>query len=81
MTAAAEMVCIELVELVTEYLEERLAPDQVRRFEAHLEGCPHCRVYLAQMRVVVRAVGFLPETAVTPEARAVLLEHFRTWNR
>ena len=81
MTAAAEMVCIELVELVTEYLEGRLAPEQVRRFETHLAGCPHCRVYLAQMRAVVRALGFLPETAITPEARAALVEHFRTWNR
>ena len=81
MTAAAEMACIELVELVTEYLEGTLAPDQVRRFDAHLQGCPHCRVYLAQMQVVVRALGFLPETAITPEARAALVEHFRTWNR
>jgi anti-sigma factor RsiW len=45
-----ELVCQEMVELITDYLEGKLSRSQRRRFEAHLAGCEHCSEYLAQMR-------------------------------
>jgi anti-sigma factor RsiW len=76
-----DLPCQELVELVTDYLEGRLAPTEQRRFEAHLALCPGCRTYLEQMRQTVRALGKLSEESIDPEARERLLGVFRAWRR
>lgn len=75
------MTCIELVELVTDYFEGTLARADRERFEGHLAECPHCLVYVDQMRTVIRTLGRLTPAAVTPEAEATLLAHFRDWAR
>ena len=74
-----ELPCRELVELVTEYLEERLSPDDRARFDAHLAACEACRAFLEQFRQTIRALGHLPEEALSVEARATLLAAFRDW--
>jgi len=51
--------CQELVELVTDYLEDCLSLPERRRFTAHLDACTDCRVYLAQMCLTIRALGAL----------------------
>jgi anti-sigma factor RsiW len=76
-----ELSCRELVELVTDYLEGALPPEERRRFEAHLDGCDGCQDYLEQMRQTIRATGMLSEEAIAPEARAALLALFRAWKR
>jgi anti-sigma factor RsiW len=76
-----ELACQELVELVTDYLEDRLTPIERRRFEAHLAVCGACRVYLEQMRRTIHALGTLTEDAIQPEARERLLDVFRHWKR
>ena len=74
-----EMTCQELVEVITDYLEGTLpAPDRAR-FEAHLEECPYCESYLAQMRETIATLGDLREESLSPEVRAGLLEAFRGW--
>ena len=48
-----ELVCREVVELVTEYLGGTLpAPDR-ERFDQHLATCPPCTAYLAQVRTTL----------------------------
>jgi anti-sigma factor RsiW len=76
-----DLPCQELVELVTDYLEGRLAPMEQRRFEAHLALCRGCRTYLEQMRQTIRALGKLPEESIDPEAKERLLGVFRNWRR
>ena len=76
-----EMPCNELVELVTEYLEDRLSPADRTRFEAHLASCEACRTYLEQFRSTIHVIGRLPEDELSPEARAALQEAFRNWRR
>ena len=76
-----EMPCRELVELVTDYLEDRLtAPDRAQ-FEAHLNECGQCRRYVEQMRETIRLLGHIPEESLAPDARDVLLAAFRDWSR
>jgi anti-sigma factor RsiW len=76
-----DLPCQELVELVTDYLENRL-PDGTRlRFEAHLAQCSGCRTYLEQMQQTIRALGRLSTESIEPEARDRLLEVFRDWKR
>ena len=74
-----EVTCVEFVELVTDYLEERLSAADRTRFDAHLKTCAHCQVYLDQMRQTVRTLGHRPEEALSPEALEALLAHFRRW--
>jgi predicted anti-sigma-YlaC factor YlaD len=76
-----DLACQELVELVTDYLEDRLPPVQHRRFEAHLALCRGCRIYLEQMRQTIRVLGKLTEESIEPEARERLMNVFRDWKR
>ena len=81
MSDTDDLPCQELVELVTDYLENRL-PDTTRaRFETHLRQCAGCRTYLEQMRQTIRALGRVPTESIEPEARDRLLEIFRDWKR
>jgi anti-sigma factor RsiW len=78
---APGMDCIELVELVTDYLEMRLAPGDLERFEAHLEECDACTTYLEQIRQSVAIVGTLSEETLPDGAADALLAEFRDWKR
>jgi len=77
----SDLTCQELVELVTEYLENCMAPDERVRFEAHIMVCPGCRTYLEQMRQTIRAIGQLTEESLDPTTRDKLLALFRNWKR
>ncbi len=79
--SAAELTCQELVELVTDYLEGKLARDDRTRFEMHLCYCDGCHTYLQQIRAVKQAAARIAETAIEPEARDALLAAFRDWKR
>jgi anti-sigma factor RsiW len=76
-----EMPCRELVELVTDYLENRLSASDRARFEAHIADCPYCETYLEQMRQTIRLLGRLPEELLSDEARQALVSAFREWAR
>ena len=45
-----DIACRELVEIVTDYLEGALEPAMTAAVERHLVLCPHCEVYIEQMR-------------------------------
>jgi predicted anti-sigma-YlaC factor YlaD len=77
--AVRELTCQELVEVVTDYLEERMPPEQRLLFEEHLAFCSWCVTYLDQMRATVRATGALKEDDLAPETRDELLRIFRNW--
>lgn len=81
MTIHQPLTCRELVELVTEYLEETLDPHDRQRFEEHLRGCDGCQAYLQQMRLTIQLCGNLTEDALAPQARQTLLDLFQTWKQ
>ncbi|MFN2471548.1 MAG: anti-sigma factor [Gaiellaceae bacterium] len=74
-----DLTCRELVELVTDYLEDRLPEAERRAFEAHIAACRGCDAYLEQIRTTIRLLGRLREDDVEPPARDALLEAFRGW--
>ena len=74
-----ELVCQQVVELVTDYLEGALSEADRRRFERHLDGCPHCTEYLAQMRETIRLAGRLAPEDLTPVMRTDLTDLYRRW--
>ena len=79
MSPSDPLSCQELVEVVTDFLEDALPPEARVRFEAHLAICPGCRGYLAQMRHTLDLLGRLPAETITDGAWRALLEAFRDW--
>jgi anti-sigma factor RsiW len=75
------LLCREMVELVTEYLEGTLPADVRRRFEAHLGRCDGCTEYLAQLRKQIAMSRRLSEDALDPVYRDRLLAAFRHWRK
>ena len=45
--------CQQMVELVTDYLEDALPPALRIAFDEHIRDCDGCQAYLAQMRSTV----------------------------
>ena len=81
MTFPDELSCRELVELVTDYLENALPLAERVRFEEHLAACPGCQTYLEQMRQTIDVLGRVTEESLEPAARDQLLDLFRNWKR
>jgi anti-sigma factor RsiW len=76
-----ELSCREVVEILGDYLDGAMTPEDRARLEQHLADCDGCTAYLEQLRSTVRLSGRLSEEAVSPEAMAPLLEAFRAWRR
>jgi anti-sigma factor RsiW len=74
-----DLPCQEVVEMVTDYLEEALSRADRRRLEKHLAGCEHCTEYLAQIRETIRLTGRLTPEDLTPEMRTDLTDLYRQW--
>ena len=78
--AATDLTCRELVELVTDYLEDALPAHERARFEAHLDECDACAAYVEQMRTTV-ALTQAAGTAGTVPGMDTLMEAFRGYKR
>ena len=80
MTARA-LICREVIELLTDYVEDALPEQERRRVEAHLATCDGCTTYLEQMRETIRLTGMLTEEQIPDAERKRLLDAFRDWTR
>lgn len=81
MSTTNTLTCQELVEIVTDYLEGAMSPEDRARFDEHLVLCAGCRYYLDQMRKTIQLVGRLTEDHISPEAQQDLLQAFRNWKK
>jgi anti-sigma factor RsiW len=77
--STTELTCQELVELVTDYLEGVLPPEERARFERHLGICPGCVTYVEQFRETIELTGALREQDIPPAARSAMLAQFASW--
>ena len=75
-----ELTCAQLVELVTDYFEQRLPLDDTERFEEHLAFCDGCSTYFEQMRTTISATGRLRPDDLPSELQERLLAAFRGWS-
>jgi anti-sigma factor RsiW len=76
-----DVACVDLVELLTDYLEGALPPDEVEAVDRHLELCEGCRVYLDQLRLTIDALGAVPVESLSDDAVDSLLSTFRGLTR
>ncbi|MDQ2750236.1 MAG: zf-HC2 domain-containing protein [Chloroflexota bacterium] len=70
--------CDEVVELISDYLEGMLDVASLAEFEAHLALCAACAEYLRQMRITLDAVGRVSLDMLSEQARADLIDAFRS---
>lgn len=71
-----ELRCRQAVELVTEYLEGALDPQQSAAYEGHLAECAGCLAYLSQMIASVRLLGQLEPSTLPVAVRDELVKIF-----
>ena len=72
------MICRELVELVTEYLDDALPPGLRAAVERHLDDCVGCTGYLRLlMRTVDELMRSPPDPSLAAPTRHRLLDAFR----
>ena len=76
-----DLACIEVVEIMTDYLEDALPAAEARRLEHHLETCPGCTDYLEQMRTIAGSLGGLDEQSLSAEMRDRVIAAFRDLRR
>jgi anti-sigma factor (TIGR02949 family) len=77
-----EFSCQEMIEVVTNYLDDALPTDDRQRFERHLSYCAGCSTYLDQMRETIKQAGMVPrEESLPPALREEILAQFRAWKR
>jgi anti-sigma factor RsiW len=75
-----EIRCIEMVEVVTEWMEGALDDDSRAAVEEHLAICPDCIAYLDQLRATTALVAQSVDDATEPppaDVRARLVAAFR----
>jgi anti-sigma factor RsiW len=70
------MPCRVLIEVITDYLEGGLSPEDRTRFEEHLEACSACRMYVDQFETVIRTLGRIDDEQLDPELRDGLVAAF-----
>ena len=78
------MTCAELVELVTDYIEDALPAAERARIDAHLSVCPPCVHVIEQWQTVIRLSGRLDEghaDRLPTDQRAQLMTAFRDATR
>ena len=78
--APEHLPCIEVVELLTDYLEGALDPELRRRVEAHLDLCPPCVVFLEQLRSTIDSMEQLPVDNLPAETVDALEDAFRSFH-
>jgi len=76
---ASELTCQELVELVTDYLDDALPEEELERFEEHLLYCGPCMTHVDQMRETIRVAGSVRADDLDPTVADDLLAAFRSW--
>ncbi|MGH9025083.1 MAG: zf-HC2 domain-containing protein [Acidimicrobiia bacterium] len=78
------LVCRDVVELVTDYVEGVMAADERRRLDRHLAGCRGCQSFLDQMRRTVQLSGKITEDdvrALPAETLRPLVDAYRELRR
>jgi anti-sigma factor RsiW len=78
---AEHIACQDVVELVTDYFDQALPPEEASLFEQHINFCDGCDRYLDQVRSTIAAVGRITAEDVPPETRDKLMVAFREWRR
>jgi anti-sigma factor RsiW len=71
--------CREVVELLTDFLEDALPPARRDVVLAHLQDCDDCLRYVAQLQEIGRLLAELPTEGLSEQDRDALVRAYREW--
>jgi len=71
------IVCMSGVELLMEYMEGALEPDDRAAIEAHVAGCPRCEAFIASYHETLRIVREATQIEMPADLEASLLGALR----
>ena len=74
---ADHLPCVDVVELLTDYLDGALDPATAARVDAHLADCEPCATYLDQLRSTITDLGTLPAPTLSAGTVTALEAAFR----
>ncbi len=81
MSGPGGITCQELVEIVTDYLDGALSPEDVARLRVHLSFCDPCVEYIEQVRTTARLAAAAEAALDRHPDRDALLETFRAFKQ
>ncbi|MDQ1425526.1 MAG: hypothetical protein QOD72_3024 [Acidimicrobiaceae bacterium] len=73
--------CVDLVEMVTDWMEGGLDDNTRALLEEHLVLCAPCGAYVRQIHQALQAMRVIGADAVPPAVRQELLQAFRAQYR
>jgi predicted anti-sigma-YlaC factor YlaD len=73
------MSCQEVVELVTDYLENALLPKMRKLLEEHVAECPGCTSYIKQIQLTINLLRQLSQEPAFPATKQELMKIFQQW--
>jgi predicted anti-sigma-YlaC factor YlaD len=76
-----ELNCQQVVELVTDYLENTLLPEMHERLKAHVATCPGCENYIEQVQLTIDMLHQIARESVFPSTKQELLQLFQDWKK
>jgi len=72
------LACDDVMQRVTEYLDEALPPGAKEALERHLAGCASCTRHLQEIRHTIHRLGALPREPMPASMKDRLLQALRS---
>lgn len=71
------MICLDMQERLSAYLDGDLSPEEMKEVAGHLSGCESCQAVLTELRQVRDALRSLPEVEVPADLHSSIMERLR----
>jgi hypothetical protein len=81
MSIEDDLSCREVVELVTDYLENTLLPEMRKQLEEHVADCPGCESYIQQIQLTISMLRQIAQAPVSATRKRELLQLFQDWKK
>jgi predicted anti-sigma-YlaC factor YlaD len=81
MSMEDDLSCREVVELVTEYLENTLLPEMRKHLEEHVAECPGCESFIEQIQLTISMLSQIAQAPVSATTKQRLLQLFQDWKK
>lgn len=76
---APRLLCKEVVELLSDYVDGTLPAGERARVDAHLQTCPECIAYLQQLRATIGVLGRLRAEDIPSALLGRIASALRGW--
>jgi hypothetical protein len=71
------MICLDMQERLSAYLDGDLSPEEMKKVADHLRGCESCQTVLSELRQIRDELRSLPEVQVPANLHSSIMERLR----